>query len=296
EPGTWTSRSQVKKAMGGFFLEELTVIDAGPAAPAPIVFRSFYGYDAERGKYMSCGVGNMGMVSLSEIHWVDENTMVSAQSAIEDGSFVTDRWITTLEADGSSFVGQRAVGGGEFFEHVQGQMRRSEEPFEAPDLETAPGLAPAGPEMQRLNRMAGRYRLSGSFQIMPGAPPMEVSGDERMRPLFGGCVLEATVHGDPIPEFGGYEAWAAFAWDPAEECYACVYVNSMGEISKSEARWVGDCLVSTHAVLRTGQPSVSRGIVFTNERGAITKVLSHSIVGDEAPFQDFEGTYVLQKE
>ncbi len=294
EPGTWTSRSQVRKAMGGYFLEEVTVIDAGPAMPAPLVFLSYYGYDTQRGRYLSVGAGNMGLVSATEIHWVDENTMVSAQTSIENGSFVVDRWVTTIEKDRSSFVGQRAVGGGAFFEHLRGEMQRTDEPFVAPDLEAVPGMAPAGPEMERLNRMAGRYRLSGSFQMAPDAPPMDVTGDEIMAPLFGGCVLGATVKGDPIPGMGGYEAWAAFAWNPAKDCYTSVYVNSMGEISDSEARWVGNSLVNTHRAPRLGVPSVGRGIVFTDESGVVTKVLSHAIVGDQPPYQEFEGTYTLQ--
>lgn len=295
EASGWTSRSQVKKAMGGFFLEENTVIDVGEGMPAPLVFRSFMGYDSTNRKYLTVAVGNMGGASTSEMHWVDDNTMVSVESGMEDGVFAVDRWVTTLGTDTYSFVGHRSVDGGEFFVYVQGEMKRIDEPFEAPSSQTTPAFGPAGAQMQRLNRMAGRYRLAGKMQMMPDAPSMDISGVETLAPIFGGTALQATVVGDPVPGLGAYEAWAVFTWNDERRCYTTLFVNNMGEIGESEMRWVGDQLVTTSAQLRMDLPSVYRGVITLDEKGAITKMASHSMIGAHAPGLDFEATYSLQR-
>jgi len=290
EASPWTSMSRTRPVMNGFFLEEVTVIDVGPMLPAPLVFRSFFGFDTQTKRYLSCAAGNMGGVSTTRIHWADDDTMISVESGVEEGNVVVDRWVTNLGTDSYSFFGHRAVGAGEFFIHVSGEMKRTDEPFKAPALETVPGLAPASAEMQKLNRMAGSYRFKGSLQMMPDVPVMDISGTEELDALFGGGVLQASVKGDPMP-LGAYEGWSAIAWSPDKDCYTTVFVNNMGEIGEAEMRWVGDQLVSTGSMLRMGQPSVMRGTLDFDEQGVITKVEMHSLVGTAPPMRDFEATY-----
>lgn len=295
DPSGWTSRSHIKKAMGGFFLEENTVIDVGEGMPS-FVFRSFMGYDSMHRKYLTVTVGNMGGASISEGHWVDDNTLVSVESGMEDGAFAVDHWVTTLGTDTYSFVGHRSVDGGEFFVYVQGEMKRIDEPFEVPSSESTPAFGPVGAEMQKLNRMAGHYRLAGKMQMAPDAPSMDISAAEWLVPIFGGTALQATVVGDPIPGLGAYEGWAVFSWDEERRCYASMFVNNMGEIGEGEMRWVGDQLVTTAAHLRMDLPSVARGVITLDEQGAIIKMSAHSMIGAHAPGLDFEATYTVQQD
>ena len=48
----WTSKSMIRKVLNGFFLQEDTVIEAGPNMT--LVFRTFYGFDTQNKKYMQC--------------------------------------------------------------------------------------------------------------------------------------------------------------------------------------------------------------------------------------------------
>lgn len=293
EGGSWTATSSYKKAMGGFFIQEETVIDVGPGAPN-LAFRSFFGYDRENGRYMSCTLNNMGAPSAAEIHWADDDTLVSIETSIEAGQFIIDRWVTKLGKDAYSFVGYRTIGSGQPFVHVEGRMTRTDKPVDARAISAAASFVPVGPQMQRLNRMAGKYRLEGTYQPGPELPVMEIAGLETFEPVFGGAALVATVLGDEAPGIGVYEAWMAMGWNESKGCYTSVHVNNMGEIACAEMRWVGETLVSTYESLMSGSPSVMRSVLEVDAKGLLTKGQAHLLVGAHAPLEAFQARYQRQ--
>ena len=86
--GGWTSQSTYKWILGGHFLQEDTRVDIaamGEMKMPPMFFRSFYGWNRENKKYMSCSIGNMGPAEIAEIHWSDNDTMIVVNTGIEEG-------------------------------------------------------------------------------------------------------------------------------------------------------------------------------------------------------------------
>lgn len=291
ESAPWTSTSSVRRAMNGFFLQEDLVIDLGPGAPSPIVFRSFHGYDRENRRYMTLSLGNVGPPSATEVHWADEDTMVSVEPSVEDGQVVVERWITWLEPDAIRFAGYRSLGVAEPYVHVEGRMTRAEKPVDEAVLAAARAFAPIGEEMTRLNRMAGTYRLRGTYRAAPETEAMEIAGTETFKPLYGGSALEVRVVGDELPGIGVYESWAGIGWDPAKGCYTNVYVNCLGEIGRSELRWEGERLVGTHCGLSMGRPSVLRSVLELDAKGGLLRVQGHSLTGVHPPVISFDARY-----
>jgi hypothetical protein len=286
----WTSRSSFAKVLGGFFVQEDMVIEF-PGAPIPaMTFRNFYGYDTQRKRYTSVGVGNQGATMHDELHWVDENTFVSSKTHREEGRVVTERWTTTLGKGEVRFTGHRAFGAGKFFQHVEGGLKPAQQPSTAQALEAAAGLGDPSPEMVKLNRCAGTYKMKGTYQPLPDAPAMPIAGTETITPRFGGSVLEMRVVGEGFP----YEAWAAWAWSSEKGCYTSIYVNNMGEISTSDMHWVGDTLVNSEATVMNGAPFLIRGEIQMNAQGAITKGRADGMMGTSKPYTVFDAVYTKQ--
>lgn len=290
----WTATSTFKKAMGGHCLLEETLIDIGPEAPAPIVFKSYYGFDRENNRYVVCGISNMGPGAATELHLVDDDTLVTVESRLEEGKLVVDRWVTKLGKESYSFIGHRAIADGEFFVHVKGSMKRAKTAPRGIALNATASLRPVPAEMQKLSPLDGTYKFEGEMSMAPGQPAIKISGIETLEPVLGGNVLEMHVTGDPIPGMGKYESWAALVWNPQKGSYTNLYVNNMGQIGSNEGRWVGKDLVFTHSMLQKGQPTVGRVILRLDEKGGISSVSAHSIVAGGDPFIGFKGTYTKQ--
>lgn len=295
-PGTpaapWTATSSIQKVLGGHFLREDVIVDLGEDAPFSLMFRTLYGYDRERQRYMSISAGNMGPPMASEIHWADDNTMITAEVSIEEGQVMSDRWVTSIGKDAIEFACHRVIGNGRPFIHVQGRMVRSnsDKPVE---LDTgAPSVVPIPEQMVRLGRIAGSYRMTGTYQAMPDAPELEIGGDQTFTAIFGGLILEGTVAGDEMPGFGSYQAWAAYGWHPAKNHHVVIYANNMGEIGAYEGSWVGNELVMTVARPYMGVPSASRSVMSLDDKGGLKRSVGYSLMGSSAPMKMFEGNFV----
>src|SRR5229473_2520705 len=55
--------------------------------------------------------------------------------------------------------------------------------------------ATPGPEHQQMAKMAGKWKLSVTTWMMPGAPPMKSEATSEYRAILGGRFLEEEVHG-----------------------------------------------------------------------------------------------------
>lgn len=294
EPGMpampWTSTSHVRKVMNGHFVRDDMVIEFGDALPGSIQFTTFFGYDIQNKKFKQLAVDNMGGLEEVEIHWVDNNTMVTSSSKIENGQPVVDRWVTRLGDGKYSFVGHRAVGGGEFFEHVKGVAVISKAVEAAAHKDESFNI-PAPPKpMDKLARMKGRYSVKGEM-VQEGVPePIPITGDQTIKPIFGGTVLEMLTTGQP----GNYEAWAVMVWSEQKQCYHIGHANSWGEFGLAESRWIGEKLITTHAGTAQGKPVVHRSILMCDASGAVTGGTTHMIAGDSDPLKIFWSTYTKQ--
>jgi hypothetical protein len=291
----WTASSTIKKVLDGFFLQEDVVIDLGEVMPMPIVFRTFYAYDQQTQKYMTLSVGNMGAPTASQIHWADDNTMVSVDATMEGGQFMQDRWVTKLEKDVISFKGFRSPGAGPTFPHIEGRMTRTKTAFTPPAPAQVPSGAPANPEMAQLLRMAGKYRLDGWFRPVAEMEPMTIGATETYAPIFGSSILEMNTVGDDNPAFGVYKAWSAYGFSDWKKSFVAIHLNNMGEMASTEGRFVDGHLVFTHSSFRMGVPSLSRSIFTFDSNGKLAKLSAHGMTGASAPLHEFEATYKLQK-
>ncbi|HUF64243.1 MAG TPA: DUF1579 family protein [Verrucomicrobiales bacterium] len=291
----WTATSRYTTELNGFFIGEDTVVNIGPDLPR-MVFRTLYGYDPGTKRYRSVGLGNMGGVWESEVHWADDDTMMNANTGVEDGQVVVDRWVTKLKQDEISFVGMRGAGAGPFYEQVKGDMRRVAGDIAETELSDVKALAPAAAEMRKLLRMKGRYRLSGSYRMGPDVAPIAILGEERIIELFEGSVMGVHIKGDPAEGLGGpaYEAYAGFSWDAANACYKTISANNRGEIGSGEARWVGEDLVVTGFRMQMGQPVQSRTVVKVDAEGRLRHGEAHVLMGVSEPLRSFEAIYTPQ--
>ncbi|MCA8941787.1 MAG: DUF1579 family protein [Planctomycetes bacterium] len=283
--GDWTSKSVVEPILGGMFLRDSSVISF-PDQPQTLQFVTLYGYDRENQKYMQWSVSNMGEVTASEIHWIDDDTFVTAEIGVSDHTPHVDRWVTHLGDDEHTTKGETAGGAGSFFVHVDGTMKRAKA-MDAVTRKDASFYVPgAGPEMKRLNRMAGTYDVKGTM-FLPDGSETEIEGVQTMRPFYSGLVLESYTSGRP----GNYEAWSWIGWNAHEHRYEMVYANSMGEAGHHPMYWVDDDLVALFAGRSMGQPTVRRSASSFDENGAVNKSWTHVIVGTGEPARVFEANY-----
>lgn len=281
-PMRWSGVSSVQKILGGHFVQEDTRIAVGGAV---LTMRYIYGYDPERGELFSHGLSNMGCDTVT-VRWTDDHTLVATNSGVgEDGLPFVERWSTRYRGDARSFKMERGAGEEPVFLHVAGDWKRSKKTFDA----ARDGEASAQPsdEMDRLRGMLGRYRVTGEVTMSPGAPAMQITGDETSSWLFEGAVIHTTVHGQP----GDYEAHAYLYYDPRARCYKHFAVNNMGMAGVSQARFWNDDLVFTLADPVMGTPGAERMVLKMDESGARTSIVSWRLAGTADPYKSFDATY-----
>ncbi len=288
-PMQWTSVDNNRWVLGGHFLRQDTRIEFGEAMPGALQFTVFTGWDRERQRYRTLEVSNMGTVVLSDLHVLDNGAFVSTTTGVEEGLPTMDHWVQRMDGDRWTMVGHRAVGDGDPFVHVRGEMERTGDPSADMELADAAFMAPAAAEMQRVAAMAGTYDIDGKMSG-PGAAEIAITGVGRCEMLFGGTVCTFHTTGEPM----NYEAFGFIAWDPTINSYRSAGVSSMGEIHSSECRWNGRDLVYTMSMPQQGSLSVGRGIMRTSEDGALASVLADGIASSAEPARMFEATYTKQ--
>ena len=262
------------------------------------MFRTFYGVDQNNKRFIYQSIGNMGHAEKGELTWSDDDTFISSSSSVQDGKRVIERWTTSFTDDGYSVVGHRAVDGGDFFVHVQGSMKRVSGKPEAKIMEASHAFIEAAGEMGKLKPMVGKYRFKGEMCMMPDMPMMPISGTSNCDYIFGGTILETTIHGDqaegsPIK----YEGWCAMAWNARDKCYVSISVSNMGEASMERAHWQSktELLFTGARPYYGGTPSVHAGIMKCTADGKLASYSANSIIGTHKPLLSFHITYTKQQ-
>ncbi len=290
---TWTSKSSARWALGGHFVREDLRIEMA-SMPDPLEFCNLYGWDRENERYIVIEVSNLGSARINEVHWTATGKMVTASQSVMQGMPVVERWVTEIGDGKISFVGHEAISDGDFFEHVRGEMTRTnKQPTDVGivDAAFAPEIvATAQKQLKRFAPTLGRYEMTGWFIPTPGAPKMDFTGDETVQAIFGGTVIESISKGDPIEGMPNYEGLGWITWDDHAGCYRTIYVNNMGEIGDEEGRFIGTQMVMTSSALRQGQPTCVRGVLEIDAKG-FRSYTAHSLTAALPPQLIFEATY-----
>jgi hypothetical protein len=181
--------------------------------------------------------------------------------------------------------------------HVEGSMKRTKD---APQPVDASGVKPflppdaeAGNPLAKLEKLLGTYAVKGELVMVPGQPAMPISGTETLASTFGGTIIEATIHGDPVPGMPGdpYECWGAWGWDAERGCYTSICLDSMGVCCVAEVRWVGKEMVATMAGTEMGSPTTVRSILKFGADGSLATVICHSLSATHEPYVSFQASY-----
>ena len=295
----WTSITHCRKVLGGHFLREDVRIDTGEETPAPLMFRTFYGVDSNNKRFMHYSIGNMGNATKGELTWSDDDTLISANSMVQDGKRVIERWTTSFTDDGYTVVGHKAVDGGDFFVCVQGSMKRVSGKPEAKIMEASDAyMVKAAGEMAKLKPMVGKYRFAGEMCVMPSMPMQPISGTSNCDFIFSGTILETTIHGDPAEGSPvKYEGWCAMAWNARDKCYVSISVSNMGEACMERAHWQSktELLFTGARPYYGGIPSVHAGVMKCTADGNLASYSANSVIGIHKPLRSFHITYTKQQ-
>jgi hypothetical protein len=284
---TWTGRTTVRKVLGGHFLREETRIKLSDPFPATIGFIAHYGWDAGEERYVSYAVDSMGKVASTELIWLDNDTLISTATTMEQGKPVIERWITHFEGDTQKFTSEKASGSEAFFTQIRGTMKKVDDAKPVDLKGVGATFGAAAPEMERLGRMAGRYRVSGAYRMGPDREMVPFEGLDTYTSIFGGQILVTTAAGD------GYEAWSGKGWDPLRQRYVFVELNNWGMAHTTEAWFTDDHhLASMIGGMWMGQPMRARTIVELDDHGRPKKAHSHILRSSQKPYMSFESTYV----
>jgi hypothetical protein len=284
-PGArWSSHTSYRWVLGGHFLREDARVEID-GAPAAVQFTAFYGYDRETRRLMSYTVDSLGALEAVEVHWVDDNTMVTASGRVEAGIPAINRWVTRLQGTRMSLTGHTAVGAGDFFARVEGTATRTSKDAEPVHLaEDGPVPATAGTtaRMQPLESLCGDYGFTGWTVPAPGQARVAIRGAESVRPVFGGAILRFRQREEATRERPGRrERESYLAWDGQDACYRMVTLTDAGTVEVAACRAAGASkLILTSARTQGGQPAVARGVVELDDEGAMTGIQVDRILSD----------------
>ena len=228
---------------------------------------------------------------LAEVHFQDDNTMVTMGTKMFMGKPVVERWVTKLGDGEMSYVGHEAVGDGDWFVHVKGKSTKVDN-LKMGKIANASFMVSAGDEMGKLKGLVGTLRFKGEMAMMPGQPAMQISGDSIGDTLFGGTVLQTIIKGDPTQGLS-YRGWHAIVWDANQNKYVSIGVNNMGEAGIEKGVWASDTelLFTSSGPHYGGVPAVHCGVMKCGKDGTIQSYACHSIIGTHKPHKSFHIDY-----
>jgi hypothetical protein len=275
----WTSVMTVEKVLDGYFVEEDTRVDFGPEVPAPILFRTIYGWDAAREQYFYFSLSNLGFGSHGSAFWTDDGKLLVSNTSAQQGTPTTDQSAAHFMKEAAQFRLERSVAGGPFFTHVEGRYRKGTKSFSASEGTGELAFVPPAGEMAAIRDMLGKWKYKGQISPMPGMGPFPMSGEEHLRPILGGHAYMSNIQGHPSP--GAPKTFAGqfyIAWDAANRCYATLNLENYGGFTVEQGHRAGENkMVFLSSTRYYGMPQVQR-LVFEWHEGK-DKV---KLVGDRA--------------
>ena len=291
EPSKWESRSTYSWALGGFFVQEDTVVTFADMAK-PLIMRGYFGWDAENGRYVAAGADNDGHVGMHEVQFLGDGSMVRLVETFHEGQTFLERYTVKVDGDAMAFSIDMMAAAGPASAAVVGTMKRADKPVAVAANASSFTAAPAAP-VAALARTAGTFAVEATMRMMPDAPPMQVSGTDVVTPLFGGTIVHVHTTGkaEGIPE--EYVGELYYGYDEKRGCLHAVHVSNMGEIGEMSGGFTEDGrqLVLTAAQRFLGQPAVQRVVMHLDASGAPTKAVGHCLLGTAAPYESWDATY-----
>ncbi len=290
----WTSKSTVKKILGGHFVQDDMELSFDMPGFPPMAFRTIYAWDATRERFRVFATNSMGVVNRSEGYWSGKR-LLSVTQGLEQGAVYIDRSVTEAkDAETQEFRVDRSLDGGEPFRFIWGTLKKSEAGFDAATSVVASPV-PAQ-QMEVFAPQLGKWRLTGTVSPMPGMAKMEIGAKQETKAILGGHVHLTSIVGDPMPGSDEvYRGRVLLGFDALNKCYAGLELGSFGEYTDSQVR-VHDDKTWTW----TGNPSYwglnqqIRTILTVKENGEV-HVKTERTIGASAAETSFEATLTRVK-
>ncbi|HEX5051343.1 MAG TPA: DUF1579 family protein [Planctomycetota bacterium] len=289
EPSKWESQSTYAWALGNFFVQEDTVVTFADMGK-PLVMRSYLGWDAENRSYVSVGVDNDGTVGVHRIELLGDGSMVQMMESFHEGQTYFERYTNRIDGDSMTFAIDMMGAQGPAAQGVQGTMKRTDKAVAIARNAGAFTATPA-PAITKLARIAGTYAVEAKMLMMPGAPPMNITGQDVVEKLFDGTVVHVHSTGKAEGHPADYVGEAFYGFDQKLGCIRAVFVSSMGEVGDMTGAFTDGGFVLTGAQRYMGQPCVQRMVTELGADGAPTKAIGHVLLGTSAPCECWNATY-----
>lgn len=291
QPSKWQSQTTCAWSLGNHFLQEDTRVTF-EGMPQPLVFRAYLGWDRENSRYVSVSVNNEGEASINRVERLPDGTLLQFSPHHKDGMTYIERSRSRADGDEMNFSIDLLTPDGPSMEVVRGTMKKVARLEPMPQDASAFNVKPHE-QISKLARMTGTYAVEGSMVMMPGTPPMKISGIDTVAPLFDGTIVHARTIGHAEGQDAEYEAHNFFAWDAIRECIVSAFVSNMGEVGTMDNHLSedGKALISTTAATYMGQPCSQRYVLELDAKGAMAKATGHCLIGTTPPYESFKATY-----
>jgi len=291
EPSKWESDHTYAWALGNFFVQEDTVVRF-EGMPKPLVMRSYHGWDGENNRFVTVGADNDGSAKVNGLQFMEDGSMVQFVESYHEGQTYFERYTTKVDGDSMTFAIDMIGLVGPAAQAVKGTMKRTDKQTPAA-LDASAFTATAPAAIRQLGKTAGTYSVKASMIMMPGTPPMKITGQDEVQTLFDGNIVHVHTTGTAEGSPEQYVGEVFYGFDHRQGCISAVYVSNMGEVGEMTGHFTPDnkSLILTSALQYMGQPCVQRMMMELGDDGTPTKAIGNTIVGTAAPYESWNATY-----
>lgn len=295
EATKWESHSTYAWALDNFFVQEDTIVRFA-GMPKPLVIRSYLGWDGENKRYVAIGADNDGHVAVNRVEIQDDGSVVTLADKFQQGQTYLERYTSKVDGNNMTFAIDMVTTTGPSAQAVKGTMTRTDKPVKMA-LDASAFTSAAAAPMLQLGKTAGTYAVVASMVMMPGAPPMKITGQDEVKTLFDGTIVHVHTTGTAEGMPGQYVGELFYGFDERDNCIRAVYISNMGEVGQMNCTFSkdGKTFILTSALRYQGQLSVQRMTMDLGADGTITKAIGHNIVGAAAPYESWNATYTKKK-
>jgi hypothetical protein len=291
EPTNWESHSTFAWALGGYFVQEDTVVRFG-GMPEPLVMRSYLGWDPANRTFVSAGIDNDGNVGVNRMEMPEDGTFVTLIQRVQGGQLYFERYTTRLSGDTSKFSIDMMTAAGPSMQLVGGTMKRAGEGAST-SLEGGPFASAPEPELKQLAKSAGTFDVKATMVMMPGMPEMTIAGTDVVEPVFGGNIVHVHTTGMAEGQPERYVGELFYGFDERRRGIVALYVSNMGEVGEMTGTFSDDArqFILTSSSSLMGQPLAQRMVMHMDDSGAPERASGHCLFGAAEPYESWRATY-----
>ena len=294
EPTRWESQHGFSWALGGFFVQEDTVVRFS-GLPRPLVMRVYLGWDAENGRYVSVSADNDGHVRLDRVEFSADGALVQMATNRMRGESYVERSTSRVSGDAMTFTIDMLMAQGPSTQGVTGTMRRVDRPAPFP-LDAGSFSLEANPALRQLGRSAGTYDVQATMRMAPGLPELKITGTDRVSALFDGTVVHVHSSGRAEGMPDDYVAELFYGWDDVAQSVRAVLVSNMGEVGEMLGSFTPDNgrFVLVSAARSMGQLATQHMVLTLAADGAPLRAVGTTSLGAAEPYRSWDATYARQ--